>query len=116
MNLIYQFDRWLKTVFFIPMVIFLLLINVWVLKWDPNFKNVPTTELSNNSVIDGLIQDKAKLQKKLDEACNVKNIELDIQSSNNPLPTYIAEFKAKDIETHNNKAVTKSQTKAQYAS
>lgn len=112
MNLINQFDRWLKTVFFIPMVIFLILINVWVIKWDPSIKNPP----SNNSIIDSLIQEKAKVLKNLDEVCNVKNMEPDIQSSINPLPSYIAEFKSKNIETHEIKAVTKSQTKAQYAS
>ena len=112
MNLIYQFDRWLKTVFFVPMVIFLILINVWVIKWDPSFKNPP----SNNGIIESLIQEKAKVLKKLDEVCNVKNMEPDIQSSINPLPSYIAEFKSKNIETHEIKAVTKSQTKAQYAS
>ena len=57
MNLIYQFDRWLKTVFFVPMVIFLILINVWVIKWDPSFKNPP----SNNGIIESLIQEKAKV-------------------------------------------------------
>jgi|GEM_PF-3747815 len=116
MNLIYQFDRWLKTVFFIPMVIFLILINVWVLKWEPSFKNLPTTELSNNSIIDGLIQEKAKLQKKLEDVCNFKNMEPDNQSSINPLPTDIAKYEFKDIEKHNDKAVNKTQTKAHYAS
>lgn len=115
MNLIFQFDRWLKTVFFIPMVIFLILINVLVLKWEPSFKNLPSTELSNNSIIDGLIQEKAKLQKKLDEVCNIKNMEPDKQSSINPLPSYFAEVELKDNEKHNNKAVTKSETKAHYA-
>ena len=43
-------------------------------------------------------------------------MEPDIQSSINPIPSYIAEFKSKNIEKHNNKAVTKSQTKAQYVS
>ena len=116
MNLIYQFNRGLKTVFFIPMVIFLILINVLVLKWDPSFKNLTTTELTNISIIEGLIQEKAKLQKKLEEVCNSKNLVPDNQSSFNPSPTYIAEFEPKDIEKNNNKVVTKTQTKAQYAS
>ncbi|RIZ66212.1 MAG: hypothetical protein D0531_05775 [Methylococcales bacterium] len=116
MNLIHQFESWLKKSLFKPLVFTLILINGLVFSWNNAFISKFTAERNNNLIVNSLIQEKAQLQKTLIEVCNAENTPKDKQTEQDPIPKNIDESNTKDIDKRDNKIIEQTQKDAHHVS